>query len=147
MPYIPWLMPRGTFNNFGKTYKELRRLAMLKDKLRLQTLVTYTQENPKNTMRVLDNLFVLEPKTYYSGITKIPASTNDPMLIAQDVNHVVLISDSTFTLTIQEHGTLNANIYEEMRQFNYSGNKPVDIYVQNPLGIDVNVKTVYANDK
>ena len=119
---------------------------MLKDKLRLQTLATYTQENPKNTMRVLDNLFVLEPKTYYSGVTKVKASTNDDMLIAQDVNHVVLISDVTFTLKIQEHGTLNANIYEEMKQFNYSGNNSIDVYVQNPLGVDINIKTVYAND-
>lgn len=133
--------------NFSKNVKILGRLAMINDKLRIQTLVTYTQEIPKNTMRVLDNLFILEPKTYYSGISKIKATTNDDVLIAQNVNHVVLISDTTFTLKIQEHGSLNSNIYEEMKQFNYSGNKTVDIYVQNPLGIDINIKTVYSNDK
>lgn len=119
---------------------------MLKDKLRLQTLVTYTQENPKNTMRVLDNLLLLEPKTYYSGISKLQGNTTTDVLLTENVNHIILISDNTFYLKIQEHGTLNSFEFFEMRQFNYSSNKPIDVYLQNPSGIDINIKVVYSND-
>ena len=120
---------------------------MIKDKLRIQTLCTYTQENPKNTMRVLDNLLLIEPKTYYSGVTKIPASTIDDLLLMKDINHIVLIcEDSTFTLKIQETNTLNSFTLEEIRQFNYSSNKPIDVFLQNPTGKDVSIKVVYSND-
>lgn len=120
----------------------------MSDNLKIQTVVIQTTESPKNSIRVLENLISLDPKTYFSGNTKIKAFNTTETVIAKSVNHVILASadNNSFTLKFQESGSIDFITLEEIKQFNYSGKKPIDIYVMNPLGIDVTIKVVYAND-
>lgn len=120
---------------------------MLNDTLRIQTTALYTTENPKNTLRVLDNTAIFEPKTYFAGVKKVPASTLEDQLVAQNVTNVLITCpDSTFTIKLTEHGSSTSQIFEQTRQFMYNGLTSMDVYVQNASGIDINLKVVYSND-
>jgi hypothetical protein len=102
-------------------------------------LVRYPQQSQQ---KVLEQLYTIQPKTFYSG-KKLLIKNYQDILLCENCNTVILSASAPISIRINE-----TNEYLTMTTlFSYSGDA-VNIYVTNPSIIaDVNIKFVWATNE
>jgi len=110
------------------------------DQLKIEQVVTFVQESPPETYRLLSISDIKVPSGGYTyGKMTIPANTVDQK-IAEDVNIFMMSSSSGVSLKI---GSTTATELMALNSFSYDGSKTT-IYVSNPSTEDIVINFVTA---
>lgn len=104
------------------------------DIYKIQTAVTFTQQTPMETFRLMDAIVQVSPTSYQHGKVTIPANTAD-VLIADDVNIFVMFSSSGLILKVNSTTSPAMN---NITHFSYNGAK-TSFYVSNSGTEDISL--------
>ncbi len=112
------------------------------DLLSIQYVANYLKSQPQSQQKVLEQLYTIQPKTFYSG-KKLLIKDYQDVLLCENCNTVVLSTNRPINIRINE-----TNQYLELvTLFSYSGN-PINIYVTNPSTLsDVDISFVWATNE
>ncbi len=105
------------------------------DLFKIQEAITFSQQTPPETFRLMDVTIDNIPLSYENGKVLIVAATVD-QLVAEQVNIFVMNCDSGVTLKVG--GSTNPAI-SNVTHFSYKGNK-TDFYISNAGTEDIAVK-------
>ena len=104
------------------------------DQFKLQEAITFVQQTPPESYRLMDILIIDLPQAYAHGKVSVPAAAVD-LEVVTDVNIFVLNCATGVTLKI---GNTTNPPLTNVTQFSYKGNKTT-FYVSNTGTEDINV--------
>lgn len=104
------------------------------DIFKIQEAITFTQQTPPETFRLMDITIQVTPSSYEHGKITAVAETTD-VLVAENVNIFVMNCSTGVTLKIG--GTTNPEI-SNVTHFSYYGAK-TDFYISNSSTEDIPV--------
>jgi hypothetical protein len=104
------------------------------DQFKIQEAITFTQQTPPETFRLMDITIQVIPASYEHG--KITAEAEVVNLqVAKDAN--IFVMNCSTGVTLKVGGTTNPEI-TNVTHFSYQGSK-TDFYVSNPETEDVSI--------
>jgi len=89
------------------------------DQYKIQEAITFIQQTPPETYRLMDVTIINTPTAYEHGKLLIPAATTD-LKVAEDIN--IFIMNCATGLTLKIGGSTNPSI-TNVTHFSYKGSK------------------------
>jgi hypothetical protein len=113
----------------------------MSDQLKLQTAVTFVQQSPPETVRLIDTERVCMPTGYANGM--LTTNSNDvDVMIVDGANIFIMTASKGITLKI---GTTTALPLLNLTEFSYRGQKTV-FFISNPTTEAIAIKYASASE-
>jgi hypothetical protein len=105
------------------------------DQFKIQEAITFVQQTPPETFRLMDVTIENLPDGYEHGKVTIPAETTD-MQVADQVNIFVMYSTTAVTVKL---GTSVSTALTGVTHLSYKGSK-TDVFISNAETEDISIK-------